>query len=94
VSERQWQQVFAKLDVAVDIVSVGCCGMAGTYGHEASHLANSIGIFELSWEQAIAKYPVEARIVTGYSCRSQVDRLVGAKPKHPLQVLNQLLLQK
>jgi FAD/FMN-containing dehydrogenase/Fe-S oxidoreductase len=91
VSEKQWQQAFAKLNVDVDIVSVGCCGMAGTYGHEASHLANSIGIFELSWEQAIAKYPVEARIVTGYSCRSQVDRLVGAKPKHPLQVLNQLI---
>ena len=94
VSEKQWQQAFAKLGVAVDIVSVGCCGMAGTYGHEASHLANSVGIFELSWEQAIAKYPVAARIVTGYSCRSQVDRLVGDKPKHPLQVLNQLITQE
>ena len=91
VSEKQWQQAFAKLEVPVDIVSVGCCGMAGTYGHEASHLTNSIGIFELSWEQAIAKYPVEARIVTGYSCRSQVARLVGDKPKHPLQVLNALI---
>ena len=91
VSEKQWQHLFAQFNVNMDIVAVGCCGMAGTYGHEASHLANSQGIYALSWEQAIAKYADTDRLVTGYSCRSQVDRMAKVKPKHPLQVMNQLI---
>lgn len=91
LSEKQWQVIFGKLNVPLDIVSVGCCGMAGTYGHESSHLANSQGIYALSWESAVAKYPEDARLVTGYSCRSQVARLSGDKPVHPLQMLNRIV---
>jgi Fe-S oxidoreductase len=30
-------------------------------------------------------------LVTGFSCRSQVKRYEGFKPKHPLQALLQLM---
>ena len=86
-SQKQWQQIFEHFGMMLTPVSVGCCGMAGTYGHEADHLENSIGIYKLSWEQAIAKFPQEKILATGYSCRSQVARLDGFKPKHPLQAL-------
>nr|WP_269468542.1 FAD-binding and (Fe-S)-binding domain-containing protein [Alteromonas sp. ASW11-130] len=90
-TETQWQQIFAHLKQDMDIVAVGCCGMAGTYGHEADQKQKSLGIYALSWEQAIKRYPQEQILATGYSCRSQVDRIDGFKPKHPVQVMLQLL---
>jgi FAD/FMN-containing dehydrogenase/Fe-S oxidoreductase len=86
-SESQWQSVFTKFGLTLTPVAVGCCGMAGTFGHEESHLSQSKGLFELSWRQQIAQYTPEQIVATGYSCRSQVARLAEFKPKHPLQVL-------
>jgi FAD/FMN-containing dehydrogenase/Fe-S oxidoreductase len=86
-SEKQWQQIFQQAGLSLSTVAVGCCGMAGTFGHEASHLAESTGIYQLSWQQAIEKYQPEDILATGYSCRSQVARFEQFKPKHPLQVL-------
>ncbi|QPG06836.1 FAD-binding oxidoreductase [Salinimonas marina] len=90
-SEQAWQKIFAKVGKAVEIVNVGCCGMAGTYGHEAHQKDNSLGIYKLSWEQAIARFAPEQIMATGYSCRSQVNRIDGFKPKHPAQQLLTLL---
>ncbi|QCZ93320.1 D-2-hydroxyglutarate dehydrogenase YdiJ [Salinimonas iocasae] len=86
-SEKKWQAIFKQAGKDVDIVAVGCCGMAGTYGHEASQKEKSLGIYAMSWETAVARYPEEAVMATGYSCRSQVDRIDGFKPAHPLQKL-------
>ncbi|WP_339722397.1 FAD-binding and (Fe-S)-binding domain-containing protein [uncultured Paraglaciecola sp.] len=86
-SEKQWQQIFQKMGLNLSAVSVGCCGMAGTFGHEASHLEESTGIYQLSWQQAVSQYQPEQIVATGYSCRSQVARFEQFKPKHPLQIL-------
>jgi FAD/FMN-containing dehydrogenase/Fe-S oxidoreductase len=86
-SEQQWQQIYASFGLKLKPISVGCCGMAGTFGHEASHLRESTGIYKLSWQQAIANYQPTQIVATGYSCRSQVARFEGFKPKHPLQIL-------
>jgi Fe-S oxidoreductase len=90
-SETQWQQIFHKTGLTLSAVSVGCCGMAGTFGHEASHIEESTGIYQLSWQQAISRYKPEEIVATGYSCRSQVARFEDFKPKHPLQVLAESL---
>ncbi|GGW89153.1 FAD-binding oxidoreductase [Alteromonas halophila] len=87
MSEKQWQAIFAKVGQSVDSVAVGCCGMAGTYGHEADQKAKSLGIYELSWQQAVARYPKDKIMATGYSCRSQVKRIEQFKPRHPVQLL-------
>ncbi|MEP1446161.1 MAG: FAD-binding and (Fe-S)-binding domain-containing protein [Paraglaciecola sp.] len=86
-SEQQWQQIFEKTGLSLTAVSVGCCGMAGTFGHEASHIEESTGIYQLSWQQAVSQYQPEQIVATGYSCRSQVARFEKFKPKHPLQIL-------
>lgn len=93
-SEKQWQQIFSQVGLQLDIVSVGCCGMAGTYGHELAHYDNAKGIYELSWRNALSKYQESQWAVSGYSCRSQVARFEGTKPKHPLQLLNSQLAPK
>ena len=86
-TEKTWQQIFSQAGITLTPVSVGCCGMAGTYGHEAQNLENSKALFDMSWRAPVEKYGSEHIVVTGFSCRSQVKRLVGDKPKHPLQVL-------
>lgn len=90
-SEKHWQQIFAQMGLELKPVSVGCCGMAGTYGHEKQKLENSKALFELSWRAPVTQLGNEQILVTGFSCRSQVKRLVGDKPRHPLQALLQAL---
>ncbi|MDP5031747.1 MAG: FAD-binding oxidoreductase [Paraglaciecola sp.] len=86
-SEAQWQTVFSKFGLALQPIAVGCCGMAGTFGHEQSHVSQSKGLYELSWQEQIAQFLPEQIVATGYSCRSQVARMAEFKPKHPLEVL-------
>jgi FAD/FMN-containing dehydrogenase/Fe-S oxidoreductase len=86
-SEKHWQQIFMQMGLELKPVSVGCCGMAGTYGHEKQQLENSKALFELSWRAPVTLLGNEQILVTGFSCRSQVKRLVGDKPRHPLQAL-------
>jgi FAD/FMN-containing dehydrogenase/Fe-S oxidoreductase len=90
-SESQWQTIFAKFGLSLKPIAVGCCGMAGTFGHEASHLEQSKGLYNLSWQQQVAQFSPEQIVATGYSCRSQVARVDKFKPKHPLQVLAELV---
>lgn len=91
VSVQQWQGIFARYGARLENVSVGCCGMAGTYGHEAKNLENSLGIYELSWHQALQRLPRQRCLATGYSCRSQVKRIEGNGVRHPLQALLEII---
>ncbi len=86
-----WIRIFKHFGAILTPVSVGCCGMAGTYGHAAKNLENSKGIYALSWQPALAKLPAEQCLVSGYSCRSQVKRIDGKRLRHPLQALLQCL---
>ena len=72
-------------------MAVGCCGMAGTYGHDAGNLEDSKRIYSLSWETEIAKRDRTKCLATGYSCRSQVKRIEGQTLKHPVQALLEIL---
>lgn len=86
-----WGTLFGRFGARLQPVSVGCCGMAGTYGHDAKQVENSKGIYGLSWAEPLARLPKERCLATGYSCRSQVKRMEGEKLKHPLQALLELL---
>jgi FAD/FMN-containing dehydrogenase/Fe-S oxidoreductase len=86
-TESQWQQIFAHFGLSLSAVSVGCCGMAGTYGHEAKNLDNSTALFNMSWQPKLSSFTEQQCLVTGYSCRSQTKRLAKFQPKHPVQAL-------
>ncbi len=87
-SIKEWQQVFSALGNKLSVLETGCCGMSGTFGHEAANLETSKTIFALSW-QKIVQNPANANrlTATGYSCRSQVKRLEKRELPHPLQIL-------
>jgi FAD/FMN-containing dehydrogenase/Fe-S oxidoreductase len=86
-SENEWLVIFNHFGLSLEKVSVGCCGMAGTYGHEKSNLENSKGLFELSWQHKITDLAAEQILATGFSCRSQVKRFTELKARHPVEAL-------
>ncbi len=89
---RDWQQIFQALGQQLETLATGCCGMAGTFGHEADNLETSKKIYQLSWSEVINDPDNRGILVaTGYSCRSQVKRLDNQRIPHPVQVLNNLL---
>ena len=92
-SVQQWQEVFQVMGLSLKSISVGCCGMAGIYGHQAEHYQTSQDIYELSWQQHLPIIPEEREyyLATGYSCRSQVARLERWKPLHPIQALRKYI---
>jgi len=94
-TESQWQNLFAVLGMKLEIVPVGCCGMAGTYGHEFEQLENSKGIYELSWSKPVksAAQNNSKILATGYSCRSQVKRFDNERPQHPIEAICDVLME-
>ena len=90
-SENEWAKIFEHFGLALEKVSVGCCGMAGTYGHEKTNLDNSKGLFNLSWQSKITELAPEQILATGFSCRSQVKRLTELKARHPVEALISIL---
>ena len=89
LSQELWQDVFEAFGLSLELITVGCCGMAGTYGHETDHFEESRGIYNLSWSKKIPEDPLLRQniLVSGFSCRSQVKRFEGFRPLHPLQAL-------
>ncbi|WP_020208930.1 D-2-hydroxyglutarate dehydrogenase YdiJ [Gilvimarinus chinensis] len=87
-SIKDWQTLFAALGQTLNVIDTGCCGMAGTYGHERNNVETSKKIFSLSWESVVTDPDnIDKLTATGYSCRSQVKRLLNQRLPHPLQVL-------
>lgn len=87
-SARQWVQLFERRGLRLKVEATGCCGMSGTYGHEARNLETSRIIYAQSWAARVeAKAQQGEALATGYSCRSQASRLSQRQLRHPLQVL-------
>jgi FAD/FMN-containing dehydrogenase/Fe-S oxidoreductase len=87
-SGKQWVQLFGRRGLRLAIEATGCCGMSGTYGHEARNVDTSRTIYSQSWAAHIdAPAGHGEALATGYSCRSQVKRMSATQVRHPLQAL-------
>lgn len=83
-----WTQVFQAFGLALAVQPSGCCGMAGTYGHEAENRATSERIYGLSWAKLVADKGRTGRLLAdGYSCRSQAKIIDGVRLPHPVETL-------
>ena len=89
-TEKSWQSIFHHFGLKLHVIPTGCCGMAGTFGHEVDKKSTSEAIYQLSWKPNIKNLPTERVLATGYSCRSQVKRFEGEVVRHPVQVLASL----
>jgi Fe-S oxidoreductase len=70
----------------VAAVESGCCGMAGSFGHE--HYDESMAMAELSLLPAVRQAPAGTVVVAaGTSCRSQIGHGARRAAVHPAVAL-------
>lgn len=92
-SKAEWTAVISALGRDVSVPNAGCCGMAGTWGHETRNAATSAKIFDLSWSRHIEKAEGQV-LATGFSCRCQTKIQANVDARHPLQVVRQIVTAK
>lgn len=85
-----WQQVFKALGADLEVKNLGCCGMAGTYGHLKENEQNSHGLFAMNWQKTLADQ-ARVNLASGFSCRTQSAKLAGVRPSHPIEIVNKLI---
>lgn len=82
----RWATVFRHFGLEARFPKVGCCGMAGLFGHQAEQAALSREIFDIGWQPRLSGDPATT-LATGFSCRCQTKRFTGTRPRHPVEVL-------
>ena len=91
-----WRKIYAKIGLELEVKSLGCCGMAGTYGYQKQHQQNSQKLFAMHWQQSIIDESREncniKVLATGFSCRAQVQKQITKKIPHPIEILAEELL--
>ncbi|MEM7187512.1 MAG: FAD-linked oxidase C-terminal domain-containing protein [Bacteroidota bacterium] len=74
------------------LITSGCCGMAGSFGYEASKYDLSMSIGELRLFPAIRKASEKILIAAnGTSCRHQIKDGTGREALHPITILRRAL---
>jgi Fe-S oxidoreductase len=77
---------------AVTEVDSGCCGLAGSFGHEAEHYDISLAMGERRLFPAVREQAKEVIIaVAGASCRQQVKHGTGRQVMHPAEILREAI---
>ena len=91
---EDWTAALAAFGVRLEVPALGCCGMAGAYGHEREHRDYSRRLFEEAWQPLLASLAGgPGRVVaTGFSCREQIRRHTGRRVPHPLEALAEALV--
>ncbi|GAA2270809.1 oxidoreductase [Streptomyces ruber] len=70
----------------------GCCGLAGDFGFEKGHYDVSVACAEEQLLPAVREAAEDAVVLTdGFSCRTQVGELAGARGRHLAEVLAEAL---
>lgn len=70
-----------------ELIESSCCGMAGSFGYEASHYAVSMQMAELSLLPAVRAQPDAIVVADGTSCRHQIQDGAQREALHVAQLL-------
>jgi FAD/FMN-containing dehydrogenase/Fe-S oxidoreductase len=74
-------------DAKPELIESSCCGMAGSFGYEASHYEVSMQMAELSLLPAVRKQPNAIVVADGTSCRHQIHDGAGREAIHVARLL-------
>ncbi|MGH6627526.1 MAG: FAD-binding and (Fe-S)-binding domain-containing protein [Burkholderiaceae bacterium] len=70
-----------------ELIESSCCGMAGSFGYEASHYEVSMQMAELSLLPALRKQPDAIVVADGTSCRHQIHDGAQREAVHVARLL-------
>lgn len=75
-------------DVNYTEIDSGCCGMAGSFGYDASHFDISKKMAERVLVPTIEKHPDALLVANGFSCRHQIGDFAGREAIHISQAFD------
>jgi FAD/FMN-containing dehydrogenase/Fe-S oxidoreductase len=82
------RRLLERAGLEVDVPDAGCCGMAGSFGLEASHYDVSMRLAERVLLPRVRSEPGDSLIVAdGFSCREQIRQGSGRQALHVAEVL-------
>jgi len=80
--------VLKKLGLEADVLSAGCCGMAGSFGFESEKYDVSIAVGERKLLPTVRQAPLSTVIMAnGFSCREQIAQQTGRRALHLAEVM-------
>ncbi|HWL95001.1 MAG TPA: FAD-linked oxidase C-terminal domain-containing protein [Phycisphaerae bacterium] len=68
-------------------INSGCCGMAGSFGHEREHVEVARLIGEQRLFPAVRQRGASGIAVTGFSCRHQIAHHAGGPSRHVMEIV-------
>jgi glycerol-3-phosphate dehydrogenase subunit C len=74
-------------ELKFELIESSCCGMAGNFGVEAEHYADSQAMAELALFPALRAEPEALLVSNGFSCQQQIGNAGFVKPLHLAEVL-------
>jgi Fe-S oxidoreductase len=78
----------------VQEINSGCCGMAGSFGHEVEHYEIARAMGEHRLFPAIRSQVGGKVAVSGFSCRQQIEHHTSAKPVHLVELLAAVISER
>ena len=82
------QAILKRMGLDVEILDLGCCGMAGSFGFERDHYDVSIKVGEFGLLPVIRKTSEDTLIIAnGFSCHEQIFQSTGRQALHLAQVI-------
>ena len=70
------------------LIESSCCGMAGSFGYEASHYDISMQMAEAALLPAVRQNPDAIVVADGTSCRHQIADGAGREALHVARLLD------
>ena len=68
-------------------IASGCCGMAGSFGHETQHYEVARAVGEERLFPAVRNRGEASIAISGFSCRQQVEHHTGVRARHVVEYL-------
>jgi len=92
VGTEQALKVLDLANIPANLIDSACCGMAGSFGFETEHYDVSQAMAERTLIPAIREMPESERLlITGTSCRQQLDHFSSKTPIHLVEALAESL---
>jgi Fe-S oxidoreductase len=86
------RSLMRKLAADCEVISVGCCGMAGAFGFNEEHYEVSVNVGELGFLPKVRGLAqTRTVLMDGFSCREQAQQLAGTTTEHLAEFLNRTL---
>ncbi len=89
------EELLRDLGLEVEQPEATCCGMAGSFGFEASHYDVSMKLGERALLPAVRRAARDTLVIAdGFSCHEQIAQGTGRRPLHVAQVLQMAIRER